>query len=117
MQDFPYQDTSGVKIYEPGDYHQEEDREEDRRGVMTRSMKRLQEEENGGWSLVNAGKKCWNAGKKLVGFGGQGETMDAGKMEEEDQADIGAQQEEELTMEAMFQSVQDIRKPDEVTVR
>ena len=114
MQDFLYQDTSGAKIYEPADYHQEEDREEDRRGVMTRSMKRLQEEKSEGWSLVNAGKKFV---KKLVGFGGQGETMDEGKMEEEDQADIGAQQEEELTMEAMFQSVQDIRKPDEVTVR
>ena len=107
------QDTSGAKIYDPGDYHQEEDREEDRRGVMTRSMKRLQEEENGGWSLVNAGKKFV---KKLVGFGGQGETMDGGKMEEEDQAETGAQQEQELTLEAILQSIQDNRKPDEITV-
>ena len=114
MQDFLYQDTSGAKIYEPGDYHQEEDREEDRRGVMTRSMKRLQEEENGGWSLVNVGKKIV---KKLVGFGGQGETMDGGKMEEEDQAETGAQQEQELTLEAIFQSIHESRKPDEITVR
>ena len=84
--------------------------------MTTRSMKmkRFQEEENEGWSLVNAGKKFV---KRLVGFGGQGETTDEGKMEEEDQADTGAQQEDELTMEAMFQSLQDIRKPDEITVR
>ena len=83
--------------------------------MTTRSMKRLQEEENGGWSqYFNAGKKIV---KKLVGFGDQDVTMDGGKMEEEDQADTGAQQEEELTMEAMFQSLQDIRKPDEITVR
>ena len=112
MKDFLYQDTSGAKIYEPGDYHQEEDQEEDRRGVTTRSMKRLQEEE--GWSLVNAGKKFV---KKLVGFGGQGEAMDGGKMEEEDQAETGAQQEQELTLEAIFQSIQDNRKADEITVR
>ena len=112
MKDFLYQDTSGAKIYEPGDYHQEEDHEEDRRGVTTRSMKRLQEEE--GWSLVNAGKKFV---KKLVGFGGQGEAMDGGKMEEEDHAETGAQQEQELTLEAIFQSIHESRKPDEITVR
>ena len=84
--------------------------------MTTRSMKmkRFQEEENEGWSLVNAGKKFV---KRLVGFGGQGETTDEGKMEEEDQAETGAQQEQELTLEAIFQSIQDNRKPDEITVR
>ena len=75
------------------------------------------EEENEGWSLVSAGKKLVNAGKKLVGFGGQGEAMVGGKMEEEDHAETGAQQEQELTLEAIFQSIQDNRKPDEITVR
>ena len=80
--------------------------------MTTRSMKRLQEEESGGW--WNAGKKMV---KKLVGFGDQGEAMDGGKMEEEDQAETGAQQEQELTLEAIFQSIQDNRKADEITVR